>query len=99
MSHDREEVLRSLADRRDAIRRFGVRRLALFGSCARGESTTSSDLDFLVEFEKPTFDGYMALKAFLEDLFGCEVDLVLADALKPRLRDTVLAEAVDAPGL
>jgi len=96
---DRETILATLAENRGAIRRFGVRALELFGSCARGESSSSSDLDFLVEFEKKSFDAYMDLKAFLEGLFGREVDLVIADALKPRLRDAVLQEAVHAPGL
>jgi predicted nucleotidyltransferase len=95
----RDQVMTTLAENRDAIRRFGVRRLALFGSCARGDGSSSSDLDFLVEFDKKSFDAYMDLKAFLETLFGCEVDLVIAEALKPRLRDAVLQEAVHAPGL
>lgn len=99
MTQGRDQILAILSENREAIRRFGVRGLALFGSCARGESSPSSDLDFLVEFERKSFDAYMDLKAFLEKLFGCEVDLVLADALKPRLRDAVLQEAVHAPGL
>ena len=65
----------------------------------RDEALPSSDLDFLVEFDKQSFDAYMDLKAFLEELFGRPVDLVIADALKPRLRDPVLREAVHAPGL
>lgn len=99
MTQGRDQILAILAENREAIRRFGVRGPALFGSRARGESSPSSDLDFLVEFEKKSFDAYMDLKAFLEKLFGCEVDLVIAEALKPRLRDAVLEEAVHAPGL
>jgi hypothetical protein len=56
-------------------------------------------LDFLVEFGKNSFDAYMDLKIFLEELFGCKVDLVLADSIKPRLRETILREAVHVPGL
>ena len=99
MTLSRDQVMATLAENREAIRRFGVRGLALFGSRARGDGSSSSDLDFLVEFDKKSFDGYMDLKAFLETLFGREVDLVIADALKPRLRDAVLQEAVHAPGL
>ena len=73
-----------------------MRRLGLFGSAARGEATDSSDLDFLVELEKKTFDNYMDLKFFLEDLFGCKVDLVMKDALKPRLREPILKETIYA---
>jgi len=52
-----------------------------------------------VEFEHKSFDAYMDLKEFLESLFGCPVDLVLADSLKPRLRESILKETVHAPGL
>ncbi len=52
-----------------------------------------------VTFEKKSFDSYMDLKAFLEELFHRRVDLVLADAIKPRLRENILKDAVYAPGL
>ena len=84
---------------RERIRSFGVRRLGLFGSCARDEAGEASDLDFVVEFERKSFRAYMGLKFFLEDLFGCKVDLALKDAIKPRLREAILGEAVYAPGL
>jgi len=99
MSGSREEIMRILAANSEAVRRFGVRRLGLFGSAARGEDSSSSDLDFVVEFERKSFDGYMDLKALLEELFGRRVDLVLADAVKPRLRGPILEEAVYVPGL
>ncbi|MBZ5562271.1 MAG: nucleotidyltransferase family protein [Acidobacteriia bacterium] len=99
MVRNREQILTMLAANRETLRRYGVRRLGLFGSIARGEGTLSSDLDFLVEFDAKTFDVYMDLKDFLEKLFACPVDLVLADALKPRLRENILREAVHAPGL
>ncbi len=94
-----ESVLDALEENREAIRRFGVKRLGLFGSAARGEAGAGSDLDFVVEFEKKSFDAYMDLKLFLESLFKCRVDLVLTDAIKPRLRSSILSEAVYAPGL
>lgn len=50
-------------------------------------------------FEKKTFDAYMDLKIFLESLFGRPVDLVLADAIKPKLRGPIPEDAVHAPGL
>ena len=98
MVRTREEVLRGLEENREAVMRFGVKSLGLFGSVARGESTASSDLDFVVEFERNTFDAYMGLKEFLEGLFGCPVDLVLARTLKPRLREPVLRETIHAQG-
>lgn len=99
MQLTREQVLAKLSERRDEIRRFGVRSLGVFGSVARGETTAASDLDFLVEFDQKTFDAYMDLKAYLEDLFGSRVDLVIADAIKPRLREPILSETIHAPGL
>ena len=81
------------------IKGFGVRSLGLFGSFVHGNDTEKSDLDLVVEFDKKTFDAYMDLKLFLESLFGRPVDLVLADAIKPRLRGPILEDAVHAPGL
>ncbi|MCZ6624321.1 MAG: nucleotidyltransferase domain-containing protein [Deltaproteobacteria bacterium] len=95
----RDAILRTLEENRDKIRAFSVRRIGLFGSCARGEETKASDLDFVVEFERKSFDAYMDLKAFLEELFQRKVDLVIADAIKPRLRQTILSETIYAPGL
>src|SRR3990172_9143285 len=99
MNRNRENILKMLEENREAILRYGVRRLGLFGSCAQGKGTQTSDLDFVVEFETKSFDAYMDLKAFLEGLFGCPVDLVLREAIKPRLRETILKEALHAPGL
>jgi hypothetical protein len=99
MEFTREQILAKMSEHRDDIRRFGVRSLGLFGSVARGENTSASDLDFLVEFDHKSFDAYMDLKAYLENLFGCPVDLVLANTLKPRLREPILNETVYAPGL
>jgi predicted nucleotidyltransferase len=99
MIRNREEILKILEENRNIIRSYGVRRLGLFGSCARGECIEASDLDFVVEFERKSFDAYMDLKLFLEELFGCPVDLVISDTIKPRLRTTILGEAIHAPGL
>lgn len=98
-SHTRKSILNTLAAHRDEIRRFGVRSLGLFGSVARGQATAASDLDFLVDLENPTSDSYMGLMEFLEELFERPVDLVLADTLKPRLREPILRDTVHAPGL
>jgi uncharacterized protein len=99
MTRNRDEILKALEANRDTIRSFGARRIGLFGSYVRGESTPASDLDFVVEFDRKSFDAYMGLKEFLEDLFQCPVDLVMSDAIKPRLRASIMGEAVYASGL
>jgi hypothetical protein len=98
-SLSRTSILATLDEHADELRRLGARSLALFGSLARGEGSDSSDIDFLVELEPKTFDAYMDVKMFLEGLLGRKVDLVLADAIKPRLRSVILAEAVHASRL
>ncbi|MDY7010238.1 MAG: nucleotidyltransferase family protein [Planctomycetota bacterium] len=92
-------ILKVLREHRREIRSLGVRNLSLFGSCARGEETADSDPDFVVEFDVKSFDAYMDLNFFLEELFGRHVDLVLADAIKPRLRDNIMKELIHATGL
>jgi len=94
-----EEVFATLARETAVLRRFGVTRLALFGSTVRDEVTPGSDLDFLVHFDKKTFRNYMGLASFLEDLFGRKVDLVIQESIKPLLRERILREARDVPGL
>ena len=73
--------------REEFLSRFGARHLALFGSAARDELREGSDIDLLVDFDGPaTFDRYVGLKDFLEDLFGAKVDLATEAMIKPRLR-------------
>ena len=93
-----EDILKAIEKNRDRIKPFGVRQMGVFGSVVRGEQTEKSDLDFLVEFENETFKSYMGLKFFLEELFGCRVDLVIREGIKPRLREPILSEVVYAKG-
>ena len=99
MAKTKNQIIKTLSENQELIKRYGVNRLGLFGSVARGEATDSSDIDFVVEFEKKTFDAYMGLKHSLEDLFKCRVDLVLKDSIKPRLRKIIMDEVVYAEGL
>lgn len=91
----RDQVVDLLRDHRQDLARLHVKVLALFGSLARNEARPDSDVDVLVEFDgEPTFDRFMELKFFLEDLLRRRVDLVTRAALKPRMRSTVDREAV-----
>ena len=93
------DAISTLKEHEKLIRqKFGVKRIGIFGSFARGEEKEDSDLDVLVVFEEgqKTFDNYMDLKFYLEDLFGREVDLVTENALRPQLKDIIMKEVVYA---
>ena len=98
MMKSRENILSVIEQNQAALKKLGVRRLGLFGSCARGEATAESDLDFVVEFSDKSFDAYMDLKSFLEDLFRSRVDLVTVSSIKPRLLPIIQRETVYASG-
>jgi predicted nucleotidyltransferase len=88
-----DQMIKAIGESAVAIRHdFGVARLGVFGSRVRGDATADSDLDVLVEFERPTFRNYMGLKHYLEQLLGVTIDLVSAAALKPLLREHVMRE-------
>ena len=92
-------ILQTLALYQTDLRRMGVRKIGLFGSYRRGTPNPKSDIDFLVTLEKATFDSYMDVKFFLEDLFGRPVDLVMAETIKPRLQPYILGEVIYVEGL
>jgi len=78
--------------------RFGVQRLALFGSSARDEAQVGSDIDILVEFiSKADSKRYFGLLFYLEDKLGCPLDLVTDKALRPELRPFIEKEAIYVP--
>ncbi|ABN57093.1 MULTISPECIES: nucleotidyltransferase family protein [Methanoculleus] len=94
-------ILGALAEHRERIRSLGVRQIGVFGSFARDEGHEESDIDILIEFEEGgrSFDTYMDLKFFLEDLFGRRVDLVDRDAIKPALAPHILRSVRYVPGI
>jgi hypothetical protein len=85
-------ILDILEQNADTIRNLGVKKLYLFGSYARDEQKSNSDIDFLVEFEKGRglFDDYMGLSVFLEELFGKKVDLVKPHLVREELKPYIL---------
>jgi hypothetical protein len=94
----REEILRILDAHQAELGNF-VGSLALFGSAARGEVEAGSDVDILIKFDgPPTFERFMDVKFYQEDLLGRRVDLVTHSALKPRLRPRIEEEAVYVTG-
>ncbi len=95
-----KNIMEQLNYKAEELRRnYTVRSIGLFGSIVRNEADNESDIDILVDFIEPTFDHYMDLKFYLERLFGREVDLVIADSVKPRLKDSIDKEVIYAKGL
>ena len=79
-----EEILRKIEENIDEIKRFGVKRIGLFGSYVRGEQRAESDVDILVEFEKgkATFDNFLDLAEYLEKLLGKKIDLLTKEGVR-----------------
>lgn len=93
----RDEVLAILAEHQDEIRAQGVTSLSLFGSVARDEAGPESDVDLLIEVERPFgLFALVRLQMYFEDLLGCTVDLVHRDSIKPMLRETILNDEIHA---
>lgn len=95
-SATRDDILALIRTSAPRLRRdFHVRSLSVFGSFARDQAGTNSDVDVLVEFEgSPSFKRFMRLKFALEELLGRSVDRVTPAALKPRLKVEVEREAI-----
>jgi predicted nucleotidyltransferase len=91
---NKEEVLAVIRKHQEEIRGLGVRRCGFFGSFVREQNTEQSDIDILVEFEpgQKTFDNYMQLASFLEELLGRDVELVTAESLSPYIGPHILKE-------
>ena len=92
----RDQVIQRIGGHaREIADLFGVRSLSLFGSAARDEMREGSDVDLLVAFRtRATFRGYFALKAYLERLLGCDVDLATEKMLKRKIRPLIEQELV-----
>jgi len=96
---DRESVLMILSKSRRMLTDFGVKEIHLFGSVARGEAGSGSDVDLLVEFEPSAHIGmfeFSRLRRELSLLLGCDVDLATPGALHKRMKEDILREAIRA---
>ena len=94
---NREQILRRLREHKPTLmQRFGVLELALFGSVARDEAASDSDVDILVRFSKPPhWRQYFGAQFFLEELLGCPVDMATHQELREEIKPFVEQEAVD----
>jgi hypothetical protein len=94
-ANNRASILKALHESRPLLNSFGVIRLSLFGSFARDDGRADSDVDLLVEFDRPIgLFEFVRLQRQLGELLDHPVDLVTPEALKPQLRDRILLEAV-----
>lgn len=80
-----KKILNEIEKTKQKIKKFGVKKIGLFGSFAKNHPHLKSDVDILVVLENPTFDSYMDLKFLLEKLFRKKVDLIMEESLKPEL--------------
>lgn len=93
----KQDILDRLRSVEDQVRGLGVRRMSLFGSFVRDNPGSDSDVDLLVEFQpgQKSFDNFMALSSFLDELFQRPVELVTFDSLSPYIGPRILDEAED----
>ena len=91
-----EEIQEILRQKKPILReRFKVKEIGIFGSFVRGEEKDTSDLDILVELQRPVgLIKFVGLQNYLSDELGEKVDLVTKSALKPRIKKNILSEVV-----
>ena len=77
-----KEIMSLLRKHNDVLKKYGVKKIGLFGSYIKGEQKKYSDIDFIVEFEKADFDNFMDLVFYLENLFGRKVDILTPEGVK-----------------
>ncbi|CDM97232.1 MAG: nucleotidyltransferase family protein [Limnospira sp. PMC 1291.21] len=93
----KQEALTLLANHQNTLKNFGVKSLMIFGSVARDEAHINSDVDLLVEFDRPVgLFTFVRLKRYLEEILERSVDLGTPDSLKLDLREPVFQEAIRA---
>ena len=90
---DKSDVFARLREHQFRMPEFGVQKIGVFGSFARDDATSNSDVDVLVEFDpdRKTFDNFMSLSFFLEDILQCRVELVTTSSLSPHIGPRILA--------
>ena len=96
---DKKIIYTELQKNKAVLEQYGVKQIGLFGSFVRNEGTEESDIDFLVDFEKEkkTFDNFMDLAFFLEDLFQRKVEVVTRQGLSPYIGPRILKTVEDVP--
>jgi uncharacterized protein len=97
--NNKDDIIQRILAARERFALLGVRNIGLFGSFVRGEETSLSDVDILVEFipEKHTFDNFMEVAFFLEELLERKVEVITPEALGPHIGPHILREVERVP--
>ena len=91
----KNEILEKLKELKPFLtNEFSVKEIGLFGSYSNDEQNEESDIDILVEFDKPIGWKFFSLEKYLEDIFNRKVDLVTKKALKKQLKDRILNQTL-----
>lgn len=92
--HSKQEILNSINESKVAISAFAVKSIGLFGSFVKNSATDSSDVDLLFDFmpNKKSFDNFMDLAFYLEDLFGRKVEIITPQSLSKHIGPHILKE-------
>jgi uncharacterized protein len=95
----KESILQLLVAHKQQLAAFGVNQIGLFGSYVRNEATENSDIDLLVDIQKDkkTFNNFLSLNYYLEELFGRKVELVTSQSLSPYIGPHILKTVEYAP--
>jgi uncharacterized protein len=94
MLRTKQDILNLLEKNQARLRALGIKKIGLFGSFVRGDQRPDSDIDLLVQFEsgKKTFDNFIELSFFLEEVLGHKIELVTVESLSPYLGPYILRE-------
>jgi predicted nucleotidyltransferase len=100
MVKTKQDILNVLEQNRTRLQSLGAKKIGLFGSFVRGEQRPDSDIDLLVEFEpgQKTFDNFIELSFFLEEVLQHRTELVTVESLSPYLGPYIL-RGVEYAGL
>lgn len=95
----KEDIIRLIRESQAKLIRLGIKSIGIFGSFVRGDASLSSDVDILVEFDskKKTFDNFIDICFFLEDLFNRKVEVVTKESISPYIKPYILKEIEYVP--
>lgn len=90
---NKREILKNLIELKPILKRgYSVSKIGLFGSFVSGEAKEDSDIDLIIELDKPIGWKFFSLEIYLEQIFKRKVDLVTKNALKERLKEAILSQ-------